>query len=117
MKNFLAIFCGTREALEAFRALPEAERKTKESEGMQAWMKWTMDYKDAIVFDGSPLGKTKRVDKNGVSDMHNELGAYVVVRAMSHEDAAKMFLNHPHFMLFPGDRVEVMEQLSVPPIA
>ena len=29
-------------------------------------------------------------------------------------DAAKLFLNHPHFMIFPGDRVEVMECLPIP---
>ena len=69
--------------------------------------------KDAIVEMGSPLGKTKRTDKNGVSDTRNELGAWTVVKAKSQEDAAKLFLNHPHFMIFPGDRVEVMECLPI----
>lgn len=64
--------------------------------------------------DGSPLGKTKRIDKEGVSDTRNELGAWTVVKAKSQQDAAKLFLKHPHFMIFPGDRVEVMECLAIP---
>jgi len=37
-----------------------------------------------------------------------------VVKAKSQQDAAKLFLKHPHFMIFPGDRVEVMECLPIP---
>ena len=36
------------------------------------------------------------------------------VRADSHEAAAKMFEKHPHFMIFPGDRVEVMPVMPIP---
>jgi ribosomal protein S17 len=36
------------------------------------------------------------------------------VRAESYDEAAKMFLEHPHFMIFPGDAVEVMECLPIP---
>lgn len=42
------------------------------------------------------------------------MGAYTVVQADSHEAAAKLFENHPHFMIFPGDAVEVMERLPIP---
>jgi hypothetical protein len=114
MKQFMAIFLGTRAAYDAFRALPEAERQSKEQAGMQEWMKWATENKNNIVFEGSPLGKTKKIDKTGITDTANELGAFVVVQAETHDDAAKMFLNHPHFMIFPGDRVEVMECLPIP---
>jgi DNA/RNA endonuclease YhcR with UshA esterase domain len=63
---------------------------------------------------GGPLGKTKRVDAAGVNDISNEMGGFTVVRAASHEDAAKMFENHPHFTIFPGERVEVMPVLPIP---
>ncbi|MGZ3710974.1 MAG: hypothetical protein ACXVBE_04425, partial [Bdellovibrionota bacterium] len=59
-------------------------------------------------------GKTKRIDKKGISDFKNELTAYTVVEAESHEAAAKLFLNHPHFAIFPGDAVEIMECLPIP---
>jgi hypothetical protein len=36
------------------------------------------------------------------------------VRADSHEAAARIFEGHPHFMIFPGDGIEVMECLPIP---
>jgi len=114
MKKFMAIYLGSPEALATWKATEEEMRKKGEKAGMEAWMKWSTDHKSSIVDTGSPLGKTKRVDKNGISDTKNELGAYTVVEAETHEDAAKMFLNHPHFMLFPGEAVEVMECLPIP---
>jgi hypothetical protein len=92
----------------------EAMRKANDQTGMQAWMKWATDNKSSIVDMGSPLGKTKRIDKNGITDSKNELGAWTVVQAESHEAAAELFKNHPHFMIFPGEAVEVMECLAIP---
>jgi hypothetical protein len=37
-----------------------------------------------------------------------------VVRADSPEAAAKIFEKHPHFVIFPGDAVEVMPVLPIP---
>lgn len=114
MKNYLAVFLGKPEAMNEWRAMPEAERKQREQVGIEAWHQWAEDHSNAIVDMGSPLGKTKQIDKNGVSDTRNELGAWTVVAANSHDEAAKLFLNHPHFAIFPGDRVEVMECLPIP---
>jgi hypothetical protein len=47
-------------------------------------------------------------------DIANELAVFMVVRAASHEAAAKMFEGHPHFTMFPGEAVEVMPLLPVP---
>lgn len=114
MKKYLAVFLGSAASMDAWKQLPEAEKKVKEQVGMQDWMKWMQDHEKSIVDGGSPLGKTKHVDKKGVSDVRNEMGAWVVVQAQSHEEAAKMFENHPHFMIFPGDSVEIMECLAMP---
>lgn len=116
MKKYLAIYLGTMDddAFKKWKEMPEAERKQKEAEGMQAWMKWGTEHKDAILDNGSPLGKTKKTDKGGVSDTKNAISGWTLVQAESHEEAAKMFENHPHFMIFPGDRVEVMECLPMP---
>ena len=38
----------------------------------------------------------------------------MVVRAESHEAAAKLFENHPHFTIFPGEGVEIMPVLPIP---
>ncbi len=114
MKHFLAVYLGGGKQQESWKALSEDERKAKEKEGMEAWSKWATDNQAAIVEMGAPLGKTKAISANGIADIRNEMGAYTIVQAETHEDAAKLFLNHPHFMIFPGDRIEVMECLPMP---
>lgn len=114
MKNYLAVFLGSPASMDKWKQMPEEEKKTKEKEGMEAWTKWFNDNKASIVNDGSPLGKTKRIEQDGVKDVRNNMGAWMVVQAESQEDAANLFLNHPHFMMFPGEAVEVMECLPMP---
>ena len=114
--TYLAVFLGSKTSPKwtAWTAMPEAERKAKEQEGMAAWKGWVEKHQDAIQAMGGPLGKTKRVDGKGIADIANEMGAFTVVRAASHEAAAKMFENHPHFAIFPGERVEIMPVLPIP---
>jgi hypothetical protein len=69
---------------------------------------------DSMVDPGGPLGGTKRISPEGAADVSNALTAFVVVRAASHEAAATMFEGHPHFMIFPGDAIEVMPVIPVP---
>jgi hypothetical protein len=57
---------------------------------------------------------TKSIDQRGIADISNQMGAFTVVRAASHEAAAKLFENHPHFAIFPGESVEVMPILPIP---
>jgi hypothetical protein len=114
MKKFLAIFLGSASGMAKWKAMDEAKRKQLEKAGMEAWQKWVSTNEKAIVDGGSPLGKTKRVTAKGVSDTRNEMAVYTIVEAESHEAAAKLFLNHPHFMIFPGDAIEVMECLPMP---
>ena len=63
---------------------------------------------------GGPLGKTKRIAESGIGDVSNEIGAFTVVRAQSHEAAVRLFENHPHFTIFPGEAVEIMPVLPIP---
>ena len=116
MKKFLAIYIGTEAALEKsqWNQLDEEKRKQREAEGVKAWMEWGATHSAAIVDQGSPLGKTKRVSEEGIADTKNVMTGYVIVQAESHEAAAKLFENHPHFTIFPGDLVEVMEVLPIP---
>jgi hypothetical protein len=116
MKTFMAVFTGTPGAFEKYQQqFPDPEkRKAHERTGMQAWTKWVEAHAKSIVENGGPLGRTKRVTRDGIADARNNLAAYTVVRAQSQEAAAKMFLNHPHFMIFPGDGVEIMEVLPIP---
>ena len=116
MKKFLAVYLGSAspDAMNAWNAMSAEERTRVEKAGMEAWGKWSTDNKASILDNGTPLGKTKRADKNGISDTKNLIAAYTIVQAESHEAAAKLFENHPHFMIFPGDSVEIMECLPMP---
>ena len=116
MKNFLAIYIGTPAAFEKseWSKLDEGKRRAREAEGMQGWMSWGKTHAAAIVDQGSPLGKTKRAAPEGISDIKNVMVGYVIVRAESHAAAAQLFESHPHFSIFPGDSVEIMECLPLP---
>ena len=114
MKTFLAVYLGSAAGMDAWKNMDEAQRKPLELAGVQAWHAWVQTNEKAIVDNGGPLGKTKRVSKQGIADVRNDMGAYTVVQAESHEAAAKLFENHPHFTIFPGDAVEVMERLPIP---
>ncbi len=114
--TYLAVFLGSKTSPQwrAWEALSEEQRNARGREGMAAWHAWVDKHQPAIVAMGGPLGKTKRADKSGIADVSNEMGAFTVVRAASHEAAAAMFENHPHFAIFPGERVEIMPVLPIP---
>ena len=116
MKNYLAVFTGSpgNPSFQKWESMNEATRAQRSREGMLVWQAWAEKHKDRIVEMGGPLSKTKRIDDKGVSDIRNQMAAFTIVRAKSHEEAANMFLDHPHFTIFPGDGVEVMEILPVP---
>lgn len=114
--TYLAVFLGSKSSPRraAWEAFPEGERRAKEQEGIAAWKAWVEKHHAAIVAMGGPLGKTKKVTQRGIDDAGNEMGAFMVVRAESHEAAAKLFERHPHFTIFPGESVEIMPVLSIP---
>ena len=114
MKRFLAIYTGSPDGMARWQALDAATRKAREAEGFDAWMDWGKANAAAILDQGSPLGRTKRIDASGISDIRNAVAGYVVVEAETHDAAAKLFENHPHFAIFPGEAVEIMECLPIP---
>jgi hypothetical protein len=114
--TYLAVFLGSKTSarMKAWMALPEAERRAKEQAGIAAWKAWIDQHQAAVSAIGGPLGKTKKITERGVEDVSNAMGAFMVVRADSPEAAARLFENHPHFTIFPGDSVEVMPVLPIP---
>jgi hypothetical protein len=114
--TYLAVFLGSKTSprMKAWMALPEAERRAKEQEGMSAWKAWVEKHRAAVSAMGGPIGKTKKITERGIEDTRNEMGAFMVVRAESHEAAARLFENHPHFTIFPGESVEIMPVLPIP---
>src|SRR5437899_784230 len=68
--TYLAVFLGSKTSPRrvAWDALPEADRRAKEREGMAAWKAWAEKHHAAIVSMGGPLGKTKKVTQRGIDD-------------------------------------------------
>lgn len=116
MKKFLAVYLGSAQSArrEQWDAMPEAERNERARSGIAAWHRWAEENAQRTLDMGGPLGKTKRVDANGISDVKNLMTGYVVIEAESHEAAARLFESHPHFAILPGQSVEIMECLPVP---
>ena len=71
--TFLAVFLGSKTSakMAAWNALPEAERRAREQQGIAAWKAWVEKHQAALVELGGPLGKTKRVDSSGI-DRHQQ---------------------------------------------
>ncbi len=116
MKKFLAVYLGSQSSpkFTAWNALSAAQREAQQKAGVAAWHAWVEKHRAAILGDGGPLGKTKTISAKGIADTKNQLTAYTVVQAESHEAAARMFENHPHFAMMPGDCIEIMEILAIP---
>jgi DNA/RNA endonuclease YhcR with UshA esterase domain len=114
--TYLAVFLGrkTSPPMLAWNALPEQQRQAKQQEGIAAWNAWVERHRAVIVEMGGPLGKTKKVSQAGIEDISNNIGAFTVVRADSHEAAARLFEKHPHFTIFPGESIEIMPVLPIP---
>jgi hypothetical protein len=115
-KSFLAIYLGSiNSARQAeWGKLDEETRQKRISQGMTAWGQWMEKHQAAIIVEGGPLGKTKQISPAGIADIKNGMSGFIVIHAESHEAAARMFENHPHFAIFPGDHIEIMECLPIP---
>ena len=115
--HYLAVFTSNKTSPKwrAWYAKTEAEKRATDEAGLAALKQWDEAHAADIVYAGGALGPTKRTSEAGVADIVNELTVFMVVRAPSHEAAAKLFENHPHFTIFPCDAVEVMPLLGPAP--
>ena len=54
MSNYLAVFTGAKDSprMKAWMAMPEAERKAKEQEGIAAWGAWMQKHASVVVDAG-----------------------------------------------------------------
>ncbi len=108
MKKFLALYMAPVTVMDEWNKMTKEDQK----KGMDEWMEWAKAHKSDLVELGNPVGKNKRVTKEGVSDRRNEVGGYSIVQADSHEEAAKIFADNPHLKT-PGTYVEVLEIKSM----
>lgn len=116
MKSFLAIFTCSENSKshQAWKQLDPQSQQERMQKGVAARQQWWAKYKNQIVLDGGSLGQTtKKINTQGIHDVPSQMGAFLVVQADSHEEAARIFLDHPHFSIFPGDSVEIIERLDI----
>ena len=96
-----------------WRALSEAEQAERAERGVAAVLAWEEAHRDVILYRGGPLGPTKRISDTGeVTDVVNLLTVFVVVKAASHDEAVRLFKDHPHMSIFVCDGVEVVPVLG-----
>ncbi|MAQ83554.1 MAG: hypothetical protein CMH12_10005 [Maritimibacter sp.] len=108
MPRFLALYTMRHEDFDAFRALPKSEQDAIDDAGVPAWADWEARNAAAIVDRGGMVGKTKRITRDGIADAINPICGYLVVEAETSEAAARLFADHPHILIFPGDGVDIM---------
>lgn len=111
MKKFVALYMGS--VPPGDKTVPQMDDEAR-NRGMVAWGSWMAKHQAAIVDPGGPLGTTKKASADGLTDTRNQVTGYVIVQAESHDAAVRMFEDHPHFSIFPGDSVEVIECLPMP---
>lgn len=114
MARFLALYTIQPEAVAAFRRMPKSEQDAVDGVGVQQWGAWEAANAAAFADAGGMVGKTLRVSRSGTAPATNPVCGYVVVEAESIEAAARIFENHPHFSVFPGDGVDIMPLVTEP---
>jgi hypothetical protein len=114
MKKYFALFSIPASVVDDWKKTTKAEdMKAASDKMMQEWGKWTKEHEKNLSDKGAPLGKTKRVTSQSISNIRNDLNWYSIVEADSHDAAARMFQDNPHLQI-PGSAIEVME---IPPMA
>jgi hypothetical protein len=108
MPRFLALYTMKHDDFAAFRNLPQAEQDAINAEGLKQWGPWEEKISAAIVDHGGMVGKTTRIDRDGIAPASNTICGYLVVEADTAEAAAQLFHDNPHLTVFPGDAVEIM---------
>jgi hypothetical protein len=111
MKKFLALYMADATGMADMMRDSTPEQRKK---GTEAWMKWMDDNKASLADRGAPVGKTKRIDTDGIKDGKNDVCGYSIVQAESAEAAAKIFGKDQPFLRMPGAAIEMIEILEIP---
>ena len=107
MDKFLVLYKAPNAVIDEWMKKPEQERKPEETKMMDAWRKWMAANASKVADKGAGAGKPKVVSSSGVKDARNDIMMYQIVQANSADEAAKMFVGHPHFGI-PQASIEVM---------
>src|SRR5262245_35608189 len=108
MGKFLVTYLAPASVIEEWKKTEPSKRKAAEEKMQNDWKKWMTDHSKVFADKGAGVGKTKRVDAQGLSDSKNDIMLYSIIEANSHDSAAKMFEKHPHLGI-PRASIEIME--------
>jgi hypothetical protein len=100
------------EVLASYRSLSKAQQDAVDAVGIPQWAAWEERNAAFILDRGGMVGKTTRVTKDGVAEAGNQFCGYLVVEAETADTAARLFQDHPHLTVFPGDGVDIMPFLT-----
>ncbi|MEK7602366.1 MAG: hypothetical protein AAB472_02680 [Patescibacteria group bacterium] len=97
MKKFIVMYLAPSSVLKEWMQTPEAERKAQEEKMQSEWKTWMREHAD--MFDGmtAGVGATKLVTADAVTDSHNDIMLYSIVKGESQDEVAQAFVGHPHF--------------------
>ncbi len=104
--KYLVLYMAPAANLEAWLNQEESVRKEQEKEMMAAWDVWMEDHK-TLFTTVAGAGKTKRVTKEGVADVKNDVMLYAIAEADSQEAIAEAFKDNPHFGI-PDAWIDIM---------
>ena len=107
MDKFLVLYKAPNAVVDEWMKKPEEERKPEEAKMMDAWKKWMSANASKMTDKGAGAGKPKIVSSSGVRNGRNDIMLYQIVQANSADEAAQMFVGHPHFGI-PEATIEVM---------
>ncbi|MGQ3211063.1 MAG: hypothetical protein ACT6U0_02130 [Shinella sp.] len=108
MPRFLAVYTIKPEDVASFRSLPKTEQDAIDAIGVKQWAAWEERNAASILDRGGMVGKTTRITRDGVAKAVNPFCGYLVVEAETADAAARLFHDHPHITVFPGDGVDIM---------
>jgi hypothetical protein len=109
MKKFLVLYMAPLAEMDKMMASSTPEGM---KEGMNKWMVWMETHKEMFSDKGGPASRNMRVMPSGSSMTRNEVTGYSVLQAASHDEAAKIFSDCPHFDI-PGAYVDLTELMDM----
>jgi hypothetical protein len=111
MSKYLVLYLAPTTVLDDWMKKDPKEREAAEKKMQQEWQQWSRDHAQIFDDEDAGVGKTKVVNPQGVSDSRNDVMLYATVEADSHDEAAKLFKDHPHLQI-PQATIEIMEVRS-----
>ncbi len=109
--RFLVTYHIPTHVMDGWMKLDAATRQPQEEAVMTAWQKWEAEHA-AFLVSTEGAGKTRLANAGGIAPVRNDVVVCSIVQADSHDAAAEIFKNHPHFTI-PEASIQIMELKSM----